>query len=351
MNSQFNQGRLAAEKELADSVNSHVIAMGIERGLAPLRSHGMAATSKAPSRGHEKQRRLLATRPLNYSATTLDNRPHKTSPVLREPIELPSGERDRRIGCIRRAEYNLKVRRAFLSFVYSASRLFLGCPGPAHALPPSPNRQVLALILLAMTDRVAAGYRPSTQQSGDPVPTQTVRIPVSQAESVTMNSREHSQMPPGPTYPSPNASQIGQGAISYYTNPSQRLTDDELHLSAELSREVGTSNVAEGPANGMPPHGPAMGLAPSQAAAPDTNRGPAEHHQQQSQHPQQAQTPGQTQPNLMQFTQNQQVGVDPNHELSYGEQSARRKRSKISRACDECRRKKVSKCSNRPSLV
>jgi hypothetical protein len=46
---------------------------------------------------------------------------------------------------------------------------------------------------------------------------------------------------------------------------------------------------------------------------------------------------------MLQFTANQQVGVDPNHDLSYGDQSARRKRSKVSRACDECRRKKVGK--------
>jgi hypothetical protein len=45
--------------------------------------------------------------------------------------------------------------------------------------------------------------------------------------------------------------------------------------------------------------------------------------------------------NAFGFPPNQQVGVDPNHDLSYGDQSARRKRSKVSRACDECRRKKV----------
>lgn len=37
----------------------------------------------------------------------------------------------------------------------------------------------------------------------------------------------------------------------------------------------------------------------------------------------------------------QHSGVDPNQELSYGVGSDRRKRSKVSRACDECRRKKV----------
>ena len=45
--------------------------------------------------------------------------------------------------------------------------------------------------------------------------------------------------------------------------------------------------------------------------------------------------------NTFPFSPNQQVGVNLNHDLSYDDQSARRKRSKVSRACDECRRKKV----------
>ncbi len=38
----------------------------------------------------------------------------------------------------------------------------------------------------------------------------------------------------------------------------------------------------------------------------------------------------------------QHSGTDPNQDLSYGMGTDRRKRSKVSRACDECRRKKVS---------
>ncbi|KAL1960320.1 hypothetical protein VTO42DRAFT_8280 [Malbranchea cinnamomea] len=193
-----------------------------------------------------------------------------------------------------------------------------------------------------MTDRVAAGYRPHQQQSGDPLPPQTTRISVSQPDSATMNSREHSQMPPAPSYPSPNASQIAQGTMAYYPNQRQ-LTEDEINLGNELSREVGAPSVADSHANGMA-HGQPMGLPASHPTAPETNRGPSEHHQQhqaQPQHPQQTQQQQQTQQHLMQFPPNQQVGMDPNHDLSYGDQSARRKRSKVSRACDECRRKKV----------
>lgn len=41
-------------------------------------------------------------------------------------------------------------------------------------------------------------------------------------------------------------------------------------------------------------------------------------------------------------TAGQHSGTDPNQDLSYGMGTDRRKRSKVSRACDECRRKKVS---------
>lgn len=128
-------------------------------------------------------------------------------------------------------------------------------------------------------------------------------------------------MPPAPSYPSPNAAQVGQGTMPFYSN--RQLTADEL-LSAELSRETSTTNLAEGSSNGVVHHG-----LPSTSGVPDVGRAPSpdqHHHQQQ---------------HLLQFTPSQQVGMDPNHDLSYGDQSARRKRSKISRACDECRRKKV----------
>jgi hypothetical protein len=143
-----------------------------------------------------------------------------------------------------------------------------------------------------------------------------------------MNSRDHPEMPPAPSYPSPNAAQIGQGTISYYTS-QRHLTADELHLSAELSREASAANINDGAANGIP-HALPMVLGSSNPTATEMNRvASSDHHQQQQQH-------------HLQFTPNQQVGVDPNHDLSYGDQSTRRKRSKVSRACDECRRKKVS---------
>lgn len=127
-------------------------------------------------------------------------------------------------------------------------------------------------------------------------------------------------MPPGPSYPSPNGAQMAQGAMPYYSN--RQMTTDEL-LSAELSREASGPNLGDGSSNGVH-HGQGMVLSSSNAG--DMGR-PSNEDQHQHQH-------------MLQFPPSQQVGVDPNHDLSYGEQSAR-KRSKISRACDECRRKKV----------
>lgn len=130
-------------------------------------------------------------------------------------------------------------------------------------------------------------------------------------------------MPPAPSYPSPNAAQMGQGTMQYYTN--RQLTTDEL-LSAELSRETSGPGINDGSSNGVH-HGQSMVLGSSNAGGADIGR-PSSPDQHQQQH-------------MLSFPPSQQVGVDPNHDLSYGDQSARRKRTKISRACDECRRKKV----------
>lgn len=136
-----------------------------------------------------------------------------------------------------------------------------------------------------------------------------------------MNSREPSDMPPAPSYPSPNAAQMSQGTMQYY---NRQLTADEL-LSAELSRETAGANLGDSSSNGLH-HGQPMVLGPSNPGASEMGR---------------ASSAEQQHGNMLPFSPNQQVGVDPNHDLSYGDQSARRKRSKVSRACDECRRKKV----------
>ena len=59
-----------------------------------------------------------------------------------------------------------------------------------------------------------------------------------------MNSREPSELPPASSYP---ATQVGQGAMYY---GGRQLTADEI-LTAELSRDGATNNLADGSANGM----------------------------------------------------------------------------------------------------
>ncbi|KAJ6161206.1 hypothetical protein N7470_004602 [Penicillium chermesinum] len=130
-----------------------------------------------------------------------------------------------------------------------------------------------------------------------------------------MNHRDQSEMASGNSYPSPNGGQMAQGAMPYYNRQM-----DEL-LTAELSRDS-ASGMGDGSGNGVH-HSQGMVLGSSGAG--ELGRPSSEDHGHQ---------------HMIQFTPSQQVGVDPNHDLSYGEQSAR-KRSKISRACDECRRKKV----------
>lgn len=60
-----------------------------------------------------------------------------------------------------------------------------------------------------------------------------------------MNSREPSDLPPASSYPS-NAAQVGQGAMYY---GGRQLTADEI-LTAELSRDAASSNLADGTTNG-----------------------------------------------------------------------------------------------------
>lgn len=175
-----------------------------------------------------------------------------------------------------------------------------------------------------MSERVSAEYGAQEQDS---LAQQQHRVAGTKLETTNMAPRDHGDIPQPPSFPSPNATQVTQGTVSYYTSQRQ-LTADELHLSAELSREVSATNIPENPANGMPQGQPMVLGSPN--PTPSVHRG--ESAEQQPQH---------QQPHLVQFTPNQQAGVDPNHDLSYGDQSIRRKRTKVSRACDECRRKKV----------
>jgi hypothetical protein len=129
--------------------------------------------------------------------------------------------------------------------------------------------------------------------------------------------------PPSPlrTYPEPipNEAQI-PGAQPYF-NPrrSQQpsLSQEDQNLANSLSHDM------NGHLHGMSPHisnGQAQNFGiGAQSGLPQTPQ----------------------QPPLPAPTAGQHTGVDPNPDLSYGVHQDRRKRSKVSRACDECRRKKA----------
>jgi hypothetical protein len=131
-----------------------------------------------------------------------------------------------------------------------------------------------------------------------------------------MNQGESSGLPPAQSYPDPTPQQMQMGGLPYYGNQHQ-LTDEQLQQ--QLTGAV-RSGMAEGMNNGPNMMGPSQG---AQEFGPQTSS------------PQMAPAP---------YDANQQAGSDL-HDLSFGDQSARRKRSKVSRACDACRRKKVSSLS------
>ena len=122
------------------------------------------------------------------------------------------------------------------------------------------------------------------------------------------------------SYPSPSAAQVGEGAGPFYAaQQAQRVPPhEELELSAQLSREIGPGNnqgVNDG--QGMQQH---VDQKFSQPIYPP--------HPMQS-YPQMNATP--------QGAAGRGFLPDP----SNGDDSSARKKSKVSRACDECRRKKV----------
>ncbi|MCJ1411404.1 Glucose-responsive transcription factor [Ptychographa xylographoides] len=123
------------------------------------------------------------------------------------------------------------------------------------------------------------------------------------------------------SYPSPNAAQVGEGAGPFYAaQQTQRIPPQEdLELSVQLSREM----------------------------APGSNQGNSDHHDMQrvdqkfsqpiyTQHPMQN-----YQPQMNVTPQGQSSRAFVSQDNTPLEDSSARKKSKVSRACDECRRKKV----------
>lgn len=135
--------------------------------------------------------------------------------------------------------------------------------------------------------------------------------------AIDMNSQPSS---PLRAYPEPAAggTQI-PGAAAYFTNDRTEqpaLSQEEQNLANSLSHDM------NGHIGGLSPQ---IGNEPAQGFGIG-----AQSHLSRI-----------TQPALDAAAPGQHSGADPNKNLSYGLDQERRKRSKVSRACDECRRKKV----------
>ncbi|KAI9769092.1 MAG: Glucose-responsive transcription factor [Geoglossum simile] len=117
------------------------------------------------------------------------------------------------------------------------------------------------------------------------------------------------------SYPSPSVIGIGDGTAPFFTSQQRLSSPDNLpQLSAQMLRHAPSVTAA--------PMTPGQDMVPLGLPGNDT-RSPTSPQQQQ----QQPHAP--------------QSGMDPSHDPSLGDLTAPRKRSKVSRACDECRRKKI----------
>ena len=143
----------------------------------------------------------------------------------------------------------------------------------------------------------------------------------------------HQQGPlecPSHDYPSPGEAHGSHGA--YYDHPSQRTFEDEEDmqmantLSQGMQHNIGAQLANAAAMSNGHGHDQAMVISPSGVGAPGMAPPP--------QTPTQASVGG---PHA------QQSGAENIQDQGAATDSTRRKRSKVSRACDECRRKKVAK--------
>lgn len=145
------------------------------------------------------------------------------------------------------------------------------------------------------------------------------------------------------SYPSPTSAQVADGAGPFYhthQQPQRMPPPEDLELSAQLSREM---------ANNSENH---------QAPRPELQRV----EQQKAPEPKSAQNNygehafpvhGYQQMNQQMPSPQQMIARDPNMTMTPGMSpgSAMRKKAKVSRACDECRRKKVGNKMIRQSAM
>jgi hypothetical protein len=148
--------------------------------------------------------------------------------------------------------------------------------------------------------------------------------------ATSANLNEAPDIGPNHNYPSPTTSQVPQG--SYYgAQPQDRFeAEDDIQMANALSHgmqhDVGAQLVhAAGLSNGQGHiHDQDLTASPSEA--------------QQSGMAPPPQTP-------MQQQGPQHIDASNDRDQATGGEPSRRKRSKVSRACDSCRRKKVGSTS------
>lgn len=148
--------------------------------------------------------------------------------------------------------------------------------------------------------------------------------------SAGVNHQEASMSGPSHEYPSPNEAHELQGTGAYYNHRSQRAFDDNedmqmaTSLSHDMQHNLGAQMSSAAAISNGHGHAQEMVTSPSVLGAPGMAP---------------PQTP--TQPSHM-GQPVQQGGAEGTQESGPTADSTRRKRSKVSRACDECRRKKVT---------
>ena len=136
-------------------------------------------------------------------------------------------------------------------------------------------------------------------------------------------------LPPEDAYNEPPSAQTMPRASAYYdpTEPRQLVTDEILEDISRITDPSQTPALENGQYNNP------TAVDDLQAAGP--------------QRPMTPQNEQQTMGVEMQQIQSQQYVADGQAGETYGDGTNKRKRSKVSRACDECRRKKVGDTPSR----
>ncbi|KAL9618175.1 MAG: hypothetical protein Q9160_007070 [Pyrenula sp. 1 TL-2023] len=178
----------------------------------------------------------------------------------------------------------------------------------------------------------ATNLSPSTTRAtsaGAPANASSERTIAGANTTISMEQSSYPDPTPSEQYPSPVTARMAQAAASYDSQTTQQLIGDD-EIAPNFPNDI--PPPSRGFAQGFAGHnGNEMSNGHARGAGVQDHRypPPATHGNGPPTTPQQQLLIG-----------GQHTGMDPNQELSMSSESSRRKRSKVSRACDECRRKK-----------